>query len=92
MDELVCGPRKRRVDSLHECRSRFEKTLASELADAFSKQLPAWLAKQRPALIFLIRVYPSHPWFHFSALLSVCRDQISASLNDLLDFADEDFL
>ena len=33
--EPVCCPEKPRADSLHECRSCFEKALASELADAF---------------------------------------------------------
>jgi hypothetical protein len=41
---------KLRVDSLHELRSRFEKTLSSELADAFAKRLPAWLAKRNPEI------------------------------------------
>ena len=51
-EELVCCHENHRFDSLHELRSRFEKTLASELADAFAKRLPAWLTKLTP-LIFL---------------------------------------
>jgi hypothetical protein len=34
-EEPVCCPEKPKADSLHECRSCFEKALASELADAF---------------------------------------------------------
>jgi len=43
---------KLRVDSLHELRSRFEKTLESELKDAFAKRLTAWPSKLNP-LIFI---------------------------------------
>jgi hypothetical protein len=34
-EEPVCCPEKPKADSLHECRSCFEKALASELTDAF---------------------------------------------------------
>jgi len=40
------APEKHSVDSLHECWSCFEKTLASLLADAFPKHLPAWQANR----------------------------------------------
>ena len=46
MKQKQFAPRKPRVDSLRECWSRFEKTLESELTDAFAKRLPAWQANR----------------------------------------------
>lgn len=52
MKQKQFAPRKPRVDSLRECWSRFEKTLESELTDAFAKRLTAWASKLNP-LIFI---------------------------------------
>jgi len=50
MGKQVWPLQKLRVDSLHELRSRFEKTLSSELSDAFAKRLPAWLTNRTPEI------------------------------------------
>jgi hypothetical protein len=54
MGKQVWPLQKLRVDSLHELRSRFEKTLSSELADAFAKRLPAWLTNLAPQRFSLL--------------------------------------
>jgi hypothetical protein len=55
MRQKQFAPRKPRADSLHELRSRFEKTLASEIADAFIKRLLAWLTNRNP-LFFITEI------------------------------------
>lgn len=83
------------------------QSLASLLVKRFENSNAGWLAQAPPILIF-IRVNLIHPWFipfvklrvlrgsilcfSDSLPLSAIRDQLSASLGDLLDFAHKDSL